>query len=501
MKSVEELASSLGGYGTVDPENQFARSLAEARRIYRSHAPIEEGRFMLLVVSAGVAAGAEKIAVERSGHSYRLVMEKAYIGERELLQAVEHPETCAPNSGASELASGMRLAFGEEAVEVTVRVGASPGLKSYARVFRADNQKPKPTVAPDWRGVEVELTFEPSWGQQFTGFLASLGGFVSRPPEERLLDTHADLCLVPITINKQAATRPLKLPVSPATALIGEVPAGSLGFKPDRRIDSKRWKGGLALGEGAISLMVNGVSYGKLEGIGMAGAIFCNELLRDPAKEKLVPGEGYAQLLEELVVVRCRLFDVLSGKLDDMRFMQVEPHLVDLVHLYLLERLDVKSRQAIWNWMVAQFPPQKCRGVERSVVGLVMLCRLLIPGRIPHIVSAVLEDCADAVDGHHHGTHKWLKTAILLLRALPGAENQLLIAYLLLASGALHALNANKVMAEKEWLEALKTAKAYQGEDAVDLLRAHLEHAPEQAARESARVFRMFGRSYAYDPD
>lgn len=501
MISAEQLASSLSEHDTVDPENQFAVSLAEARRVYRPHAPEEEGRYMLLLVSAGVAAGAEKISVERSGHTYRLAMEKAYIGERELLQAVENPQNCAPNSSASELASAMRRAFNERAVEISVRVGASPGSKPYARVFRADNKKPKPTVAPDWRGVEVEISFEPSWGQQFKGFLASLGGFVGMPAEERLVDTYADLCVVPITINKQAATRPLKLPVSPATALIGEVPAGSLGFKPDRRIDSKRWKGGLALGEGPVSLLVNGVSYGKLEGIGMAGVVFRDDLLRDASKEKLVTGDGYAQLLEELQVVRCRLFDVLGGKLENMRLMQVEPYLAELVHLYLLERLDLKSRQAIWNWMVAQFPPEKCRGVERSVVGLVMLCRLLIPDRIPHVVSAVLEDCADAVEGHHHGTHKWLKTAILLLRALPGAENQLLVGYLLLASGALHALNANKVMAEKEWLQALKTAQAYQGKQAAQLFRAHLEYAPEHAAREAARVLRMFGRSYIYAPD
>lgn len=493
MQRVDELLHSLREHGTLDSQGEFTVSLSEARRKLKQYHSSEPARYVLLLVSAGFASGGRSAAVTRRDHCLTIRFPGAYLSENELLQALDNPHNSA-SSAATDLVLGIQGALNHQAQEVKLRV-LSQASPSYQWVLRADSEDSQ-SVSGTCCQLELELSLDRSWSERLRGILAHLGGYAGMSEEERLLDRYGDRCLLPITTNGQAVDRPLVLPVSLAGAIVGDIPHNRLAFPTDHRIDSRRWKGALALGDGAVTLVVHQIAYCQVDSLGVEGTVYWDSLQRDVSREKIVQNEVYQQLLDELQVVRCRLFEVLAGKLDNLRFIEVEKYLPDLVRLYLTKRISRQARTALWNWVVGQFPPEKCEGSTPSVVGLMRLLHLLIPHKIPEIVSEVMEDCADSVAQHHERAHTLIQATLETLRGV-GPVDPLTEGYLLLGSGALHTLKSDERNAEKDWFQALKAAWSCPSDRAQELFHTHLAYPADHVAQQSATALRIFARRHS----
>jgi hypothetical protein len=260
LKDVDELLRSLREHGTVDSEGQFTVSLSQARRKLKQFHSSDPARFLLLMVSAGVAAGATRITVDRTDRSYRLWFAEAYLAEAELLETLEKPQNARPNSACSDLVAGIQGSFARQAESVEVDV-FHPDHHSFGWRLTPDSEESL-GVKPDGRhGVQVGVRLSWDLKSRLLSLLASLGGYAGMTAEERLIDRFADRALLPLFLQGQPVPRPIVLPESPATAVFGALPEVNLARPCHARLSSNgQWRGVLALADEPVQVVLNGIA-------------------------------------------------------------------------------------------------------------------------------------------------------------------------------------------------------------------------------------------------
>lgn len=496
MKGVEELLAELREHGTIDSRGEFTLSLTEARRKLVQYHSSDKARYLLLLLSAGTAAGAQSLTVEQTPILCRLQMPGAHIPESALLNAFAHPERPADAPGASDLVLGLQGAFHNQAIRVEVRA-QKPG-ESFLWTLESRSEQSVPIDSGGETGLEVLLHFKLDVSQKLRGMLGWLRGYAAKSEEARLLDKYCDRSLIPLSYNGERSDRPLFLPELSVLATVGQLKDKKLEFPVDTHLDGYSWRGVLALGPGVIQIVIHGVAYCQIESLGLAGTIYHDGLERDISREKVVRDARYDSLVSELEGVRIALASVLVGKMKSVPWRLLVDQLPDLVFLFLTRKLDAEKRQAMWEAMESLYRDREQEGAaERafspSPKGLVDLMTGLsqdTAGR-QRVLDLLLADCGDGLRQQPSGFHKQLAMTHDLFRAFY-PEETLVLGYLLLGLGALHSVEGRAQESERAWFRTLETVWAGTDARAQELMYAHMAHTPEHILQQSSTALAMY---------
>lgn len=495
MKGVEQLLAELREHGTIDSQGEFTLSLSEARRKLVQYQSSEKARYLLLLLSAGTAAGARSLAIEQTSPVCRLSMPGAHIPESALLSAFAHPERPSAAPGACDLVLGLQGAFHNGASRVEVRV-QKPG-ESFVWTLEARSEQSTPIDSAGVTGLEVVLHLKRDLGQTLRGVLGWLrGGYAAKSEEARLLDRYCDRSLITLTYNGESIDRPLFLPALSVLATVGELGEKRLEFKPDAQLSGYGWRAALALGPGPIQIVLQGVAYCQIENLGLVGTVYHDGLERDISREKIVRDKTYEALLRELETVRVELSTTLVAKMDSVEWPLLAAQLPELVYLFLSRKLDGQSRQALWEGMERLYRRRaegEAHGFTPSPSGLIDFMMALtedITAR-RRVLELLLLDCGEGLRERPVHFHKQLEMTHQVFRAHHPDES-LVLGYLLLGLGALHAVEGRKQESERAWFRALETVWSGTNERAQELMYAHMGYAPEHILQQASTALAMY---------
>jgi hypothetical protein len=488
VKGVEQLLAELREHGTIDSQGEFTLSLSEARRKLVQYHSSEQARYLLLLLSAGTAAGATSLTVRQSAHFCRLEMPGAYLPESALLSAFDGQ---TPQAAASDLVLGLQGAFLCRAERVEVKA-QRPG-ESFLWTMERDSEQSVPIDFEGAVGIEISLHYKQGVVDKLRGVLGRLRGYAARSPEARLIDAYCDRSLIPIIYNDERSDRPLFLPPG-ALAQVGDLGDKKLEFKTNFQLHLEGWRGVLALGAGAVQIVIHGVAYCQIEDLGLAGTVYHDGLERDLSREKVVRDQTYDQLVADLEKVRVDLCNRLVGILDQVSWPLIQQQLPDLVYLFLTRGLLTDNRQALWEWMVAEYQRRDGgRRFEPSPRGLMdlMVGLLKDAGARERVLHTLLADCGDGARQRAPNLHKKLDVTHELFRSFH-PEETLVLGYLLLGLGAVHSLEGRKNDSERAWFKSLETVWAGSDARAQELMYGHMAFSPEHILRETASALSMY---------
>ena len=494
MKSVDQLLTSLREHGTVDSEGSFTIGLTEARAKLRQYQSSERGRYILHLISGGVAAEAEYVRIEREGERLRLVFSGAYTDEEALAQAFGGTLTTS-DTGADDLALGIRgaLAEGAEAVGLLVEHPEKQGFwwridsKGEERGTHSSSQAPS---------LALDLKFPLSWKERLSGILAGLRGYTGSNAEERLVQEFCDHSLVPVELRGQRVDRPLFLPDSAVGIRIG----GAVGGipSPDLNLELENVRGVLCLARGKVQIIIRGVAYCEMEETGYSGFLHCSGLQRDATREKVVRNAAYHALEQRLAELKADALELLALKLPDLKFEVVDPYLHELSALQLHEELSPEAGQNLQAWMEEKLSTEELETVPRHAAGifrLYQMVRVEFYGKKP-IEVEILRRCAAALRTGHANTEKRLLKTLEALR-ITEPKLALLHGYLLLGLGAYYSTVGREKESETAWFNALKTVWEDPSPAAQELFHTHLKYSAAHICGEVASVLSMYGTEWA----
>ena len=494
MKNVDQLLSSLREHGTVDSEGSFTIGLTEARAKLRDYQSSERGRYILHLVSGGMAAEADYVRVERDGQKIRIAFSGAYVKEEALAQAFGGTLTTS-DTGADDLALGIRgaLTEGAEAVGLLVEHPEKPGF--WWRIDSAGEER-EACPSSEASSVSLELKFSPSWKERLSGFLAGLRGYSGSNPEERLVQEFCDHSLVPVEVRGQRVDRPLFLPESAVAIRIGS--GVDTQSAPDLALECGDVRGAICLAPGKVQLIIRGVAYCEMEGTGYSGFLHCSGLQRDATREKVVKNAAYHSLQQRLAEVKDDALEALALKLPDPKFELVDPYLHQLSALLLQEELSPEASGKLRNWMEEKLSTEELETVPQHAAGifrLYQMVRMEFFGKVPVHVE-ILRRCATALRTGHAKTETRLRKTLEALR-LSEPEQALLHGYLLLGLGAYYSTIGRQKESETAWFNALKTVWEDPSPAAQELSHTHLKYPADHICGEVASVLTMYSNEWS----
>ncbi len=487
MKDIDELLSSLREHGTIDSAGEFTVSLSQARQKLTQYHSSERGRYLLLLVSAGVASGAQKIAITQGENSYRIVMSGAYIPEVALLNAFGNPGKESEAAGASDLVLALQAAFGERAQEIRVDIHATdrPSFR-WTLTPKGEESKTFPTSLR--QDIEVEIEFRLGWKDKFTALFAQLRGYVSLRPEGRLVDRYCDRARIPISINRTPVCRPLFLPQGTLRAQVGSLDGQELDSPPDLHLEGFAWSGALALGTGRVQAVIHGVTYCELEETGLEGTVYFDLLRRDLSREKIVRDGTYDALIDELQEVWFQMVDAVALRVTQLPEEQALGHLGDLLLGLLMGRVSAEGCAVLAEWF------QSCGtgSGNSSVMELYKAGHALLEevAARERLLQRLLQRCSEVLDEQDWALREALDTAFEVLKVeLP--EETLLSGYLLLGLGALESLEGRENEAQKAWFRSLDVVWSGQDNRAQELIYTHMGYEAKHIVGQAAAAIQM----------
>ena len=493
MKGVEQLLAELREHGTIDSQGEFTLSLSEARRKLVQYHSSDQARYLLHLLAAGTAAGARGVTVEQTRDTCRLLMPGAHIAESALLKVFADPARPSPVAGAGDMVLGLQGAFHFRAVRVEVKA-QRPG-ESFLWTLEPNSESSVPIESGGDTCLEVTLHFRAPLTEKLRGLLQSLRGYAAKSAEARLLDRFCDRSLIPLTYNGERCDRPLFLPTLGVLAQVGELGEKRLEFTPDCRLPERGWRGVLALGPGAVQIVIHGVAYCQVESLGLVGTIYHDRLERDLSRERVVRDRLYDELLADLEEVRVELSNRLVPKLVNLDWSLVEAQLPNLVHLFLTRRLSGENRKLLWQTMEGLYKARTGseRTFEGSAKGLLdLLTGLMIDaGPRERVLTLLLADCGDDLRDLGPGLHKQMDVAQQLVRAYH-PDHTLVLGYLLLGLGAVHAVEGRKNESERAWFRALETVWSGSDARAQELMYGHMAYSPEHIIEQTSAALAMY---------
>lgn len=484
MRDIEELLSSLREHGTIDSAGEFTVSLGQARRKLTQYHSSERGRYLLLLVSAGVASGAQEIAISQGESSYRVVMREAYIPELALLNAFAKPSQESEVPGASDLVLGLQAAFGERATEIRVEVHSSE-QSSFCWTLTPDGEESKTRPSSERCEIEVDLQFRLGWRDKFAAFFAQFRGYASLRPEGRLVDRYCDRARIPITINRSMIRRPLFLPEMTLTAQVGSLEGQQLEVTPHLHLDGFAWSGALALGTGRVQAVIHGVAYCELEETGLEGTVYHDGLRRDLGREKIVRDGVYEALVDELQEVWFQMVDGVALRMAEIPDKQAYGHLGDVLLGLLMGRISEQGCTVLAGWLGVREGENTTLGLYRVGYSLLEDARAK-----ERLLQRLLQRCSEILGEQNWGQREALETAFEVLR-LELPEETLLSGYLLLGLGALHSLEGHENEAQKAWFRSLDVVWSGQDDRAQELIYTHMGYEAKHIVGQAAAAIQM----------
>lgn len=494
VKDVDQLLAELRAHGTIDSKGEFTLSLSEARRKLIEYHSSEKARYLLLLLSAGTAAGAQEQRVYQESTICRLQMPGAYIPESDLLNAFGAPQKMSEAAGASDLVFGLQGAFQAGAYQVEVR--AQRPHESFLWTLQPKNESSVPINFEGEVGLEILLHFKTGVKGSLQGVLRWLRGYASKSEEARLIDQYCDRSLLPIFYNGERVDRPLFLP-SGLTANIGGLSTHKLSLEPDTYLSLNPWKGALALGGGAVQIVIHGVAYCQIESLGLVGTVYHDGLERDLSRERVVRNATYQQLIEALEAVKIELYNTLAAKAQQKPQEFVKAHLPQLVYHFLAGDLSSENRQALWGALINLYKNQQADSptYPLSSEGLVNLMTAVTRDAEAReqVFLLLLSRCSEGLLQRAPRSGQHLSSTIKLFQAFH-PQKTLILGYLLLGLGALHAVEGRNNASERAWFKCLETVWSGNDGRAQELMYGHMAYSPEHILQQSSMALTMYCR-------
>lgn len=490
---VAQLLDSLRQHGTIDSQGQFTISLAEARRKLIEFRSSNRRRYILLMVSSGIGAGATEVSITPRPESggYRLSMPGAYLPESQLLGTFV--SSLSDSESATDLVLGLQAAFAEGAATVQVRL-THPCESSYQWSLRADSESSQPAPRAE-AAIEIEIAFPPrSLGERVRGFFG-LRGYIAQPEELRLLEQLCTASRVPIRVGSEMVNRPVFFSKHSVLCRVGklevEVAGGCLPWPQPAR----SWAGLLAVGPGPITLVVRGVAVGQIDDCGVHGLICHDGLGLDLTREQLLQDWRYDSLLQEIDEVRLDLLAESLAKISTLSREGRAAVLSPAIAALLREQLPAEAGE---NMLACAIPSV---GQRLPSIMATFRDRLLYFLRqeetrrefpeLPPLHRTLLDLCAWALRLRRHDVPELFQVTLRELEQSEPGET-LMPGYLLLGLGAYFSDHGQESVAQNYWMQALDVVRAGRDSRAEDLIHAHMDFSVQHIMDQTANAVSMF---------
>ena len=293
-KFIERAAQS----GQEDSKGSFTLGAEAARQKLLEYQQSAPERYLLMVVSAGIALGAWRVDIQWDRFQFEVNFPGALVeGEqfRDALGRVVRGEADAP---LLDLMLGLYGALSAGAHRVYV-LGGDPDLGYRWTLSPAGEEFESSGKARGGLSVRIERELKTA-GKKIAQFVGKLRGFVGMCPECRLISKQCEYARIPISLNGALVNRPIFLSEALCSAQIGDVENVRETASRKLRLEGSNWSGALALNTRKLTLVIFGVSYPGPDDLDVSGVVFCDHLVRDISREKVVQDTRYQRLLTEL---------------------------------------------------------------------------------------------------------------------------------------------------------------------------------------------------------
>ncbi len=296
--------------GQSDSQGAFTIGLRESLRKLREYQFAQPEIYILLLVSAAIARGAERVEVRENAQRLWLSFPGCVFIPEELeefrealgsdLQAQAHRLTLGLLGALNCVEGRVCLTSSSEAGTFHWRLAPGGG-----RVKRSGEGEPPGTTIEIHRHSALKGLFK-----RFTGF-AGLS------PEARLLYDRCERSRTPMEIQGQPVERPIVLGEVAILMVVGEARAEAKTRLQLRR-EGKGWPAVLTLSarpllvsDSRLHAVVNGVSFAMPKVEMLQGFVWHDGLNSDLSQSGILEDETCVELLEELVMMRDEMVAVL----------------------------------------------------------------------------------------------------------------------------------------------------------------------------------------------
>lgn len=352
---VADLLNSLREHGTIDSQGEFTVALSDARRKLTEFRSSNRTRYLVLLLSAGIGAGARRVSIRRDGGaSYRLLMPGAYLPESALLGTYARGAAGSPS--AFDLVLGLQSAFAEGArrVEVVVRHPQEP---SFGWILQESTEESR-ALESGSSVLEILIEFPESWQERLSGFFSRLGGYVGQPEEMRYVEQLCDHASVPILLNDYRVDRPYFMNERVAVARVGGVEGPQESSStPVLDLPEFAWRGWITLGAGSLVIVVNGVTMARVESPDLNGLVLHDGLRRDLTRENLVLDETYESLERDWVCVERALLQKAAELVPTLSTQDVLKLFPRLFSAGLRQDISTQGFRNLVDWLAQKSHP------------------------------------------------------------------------------------------------------------------------------------------------
>lgn len=305
---MDRFVENLATAGNFDSQGEFTIGWERAVSKLRSYQAGDPQAYLLALVSAAHAFGADRISITENSSQLELRLFEAYVPEVDLLRGFESIRSGQAESDALDLAMGLHggLRDNYERVNVTA---LHPEKPSYRWSLTSESEQSAPQSLDSAKSVLLITFLKRGLVMPGSGFWArlfgrdpgagSLGGYAGMSDVCRKVDSRCELSNVPITINGHLVNRPLHLPQSEVAVRIGELTGVYFHSPKVLEVDGDAWQGALVSGEGAIQPVINGVAYPSIAHPSLQGTVW-TQLNRDFSRQRILQDQRYQDFQTEL---------------------------------------------------------------------------------------------------------------------------------------------------------------------------------------------------------
>ena len=320
MEPLSKFVGQLRADGVVDSEGSFTVGWAEARRKMQAHQGLAPTRFAVLLVSAGLAWGANSVEIVDQRSDLTFLFSGAYVEESQLMGGFDNLAGGCCSGALLDFMLGLNGAFVLGASEVKVDVNSNLGAYRWTLTPEGESRDEGYGELEAGRMRIRILRHQRSVLSRVQAFLQTMRGRAGMSAECRAVD---DLCcrsLVPITISGQVVNRSYQFQPSPILAQVGDRGCAISGDAQVLTFEEQEWSGVLAVASKGrpLELVVRGVTYQGLSLGGLQGILWHDHLRRDISREGVAQDQSYLALERRLREIRSCLLTELAPKLPEL---------------------------------------------------------------------------------------------------------------------------------------------------------------------------------------
>ena len=284
--------------GKEDSKGSFTLGAEAARQKLLEYQQSAPERYLLMVVSAGIAFGAKAVNIQWDKFHFEVSFSESVVDAEHLRDGLGRVIAGEADTALLDLVLGLYGALSAGAHRVLVQ-GADRAsaylwtISSSGEAFERKGGVRKGLVICIEKEVITSL-------KKLARFVGKLRGFAGMCPEIRLVADLGEYSRVPINVNGVLVNRPIFLPSALCALRVGNLENVQEASLRTLRLDRQSWNAALALTPGKLTWVVLGVSYPGPQDLGLRGVVYCDHLRRDISREQVVQDANYRELIAEL---------------------------------------------------------------------------------------------------------------------------------------------------------------------------------------------------------